>query len=352
MGRRTELRWEGFISGTLVGTALTLGTLFGWHQATGQLRLNAFRRAVETSNLEALKQLMSEQLRIAETALGDGHPIPACEWLAGSLLDQLYVHHTAWALYLLRQAEHERFNTLRAGHKWLVLDLSGADLEGYDLRGVDLSQASLAGARLSGADLGGIDLAGSDLAGADLTGASLSSARLFQANLAGARLNQISGTDTDLRESVLAGASLTRVSTLVAARFDRAVLSEANLWRSRFPGARFDRADMTLASAVEADFSEVESMADVTFTGASLSGARIAAERTPRAWLVGCTGLQAGLLASLTRTGGVLDPEEVVGLVDRRVVDGFRAQLEADPEVPATRRRLLLLDMLHDYYQR
>ena len=117
------------------------------------------------------------------------------------------------------------------------------------------------------------------------------------------------------------------------------------------PGASLDHATLTIASAVDADFSQVASMDDVDLSGANLGGARLEPARMRRAWLANAEGLDATTARSLQRQGGVLEAEDILELVDARIVDGFRAQIEANQAVAPEQRRAVLLDMLQSFYQ-
>jgi hypothetical protein len=93
-------------------------------------------------------------------------------------------------------------------------------------------------------------------------------------------------------------------------------------------------------------------MTTVDLTGVNLQGARVNPEAIDRGWMAGAEGIDTGSVAALRRRGVVVRPDEVIALVDPRVVDGFRAQVEASDAVPAERRRAVLLGMLKGYYLR
>lgn len=351
MVRSETLRWEGFFSGLAVGIGVTLLSVMAFNEVAGMRRVGLFRRAVETQNLERIASAMDEELRVAEAAIEDERPLPVSDWLASDLLLKLYRHHARYAVDLLRRGNRDRFNELRQQQPWLVYDLGGADLSGRDLTTVDLHSAGLAAAKLGGCDLSHANFAGADLAGADLTAAQLDGTSFYQANLSGARLNRIWGTGPDFREAVLVGASMTEVTGLEAARFEHAVLSEANLWRSAFPAASFDHADLTMGSAVGADLSRIASMDGATLNGCVLDEADLAPKRMPRSWMTGSQGVSPRQRESLRRAGAVFMDDDVLQLVDPRIVAGFRAQIEANPEIPIGQRHRTLISMLHDYYQ-
>ena len=345
-------RWEGMVFGFVLGFCACIACSLGYHEAKALKRLSVWERSVEVRHLERSAALIDRHLQVAMEAIADGRPLATSRYLAFELMGRLYEHHMAYGLALLESGQSGEFNQLRAATGFLLLDLSGESLAGVSLAGVDLGGATLARANLQRCDLGGADLTGADLQGANLSGADLTRTNLQQANLADAILTEVHGRDTDFRQAVLVNASLTRCTGLEGARFDDAELGQANLWASRFPLARFDRADLTLASAVDADFSEVASMATADFTGVNLGGARLRPEAMERAWLVGVDGLDPAALTTLRRREAVVQADEVLRLVDPRVVDGFRAQVEASDAVPAERRHAVLLGMLKGYYLR
>jgi len=345
-------RFEGMVFGFVVGVVVALLGSAAWHQATGLLHVSAWRRAVETQNLPRIAELLEQEVALAEQAMADGRPLPASEHLAFELMPRLYRHQMEYAVDLLRRGESDRFNELGAATPFVLLDLSERDLSGLDLTGAKLDGAALVRTDLSGCDLTGASFLQADLPGAVLTGARVGGARFTLANLAGATLNGVAGERTDFRQAVLAGASMTTVHDLVGARFDGAILSEANLWRSRFPQAVFDTAELTMASAVEADLSEVASMIAADLTGANLGGARLSPAAMARSWLSGAEGLDAVSVLELRRHGAVLETDEVLRLVDPRIVDGFRAQVDEDDAIPAERKAAMVLYLLKGYYVR
>ena len=56
------------------------------------------------------------------------------------------------------------------------------------------------------------------------------------------------------------------------------------------------------------------------------------------------------MVRQVEEAAATIDPDELLTRVDRRIVDSFRAQIEADPEVSADQRRAVLLDLLQQYW--
>ena len=185
---------------------------------------------------------------------------------------------------------------------------------------------------------------------ADLFGSEVSDTLFIQADLSGSILTATRGDGARFDDAILVDASLTQLKNLRLADFSRAELAQANLWNSSFPEAKFDGADLTLASAVDSDFVEVESMNDVNLTGANFAGARLEPARVERAWFVNTEGISSQTARGLRRHGGVAQPHEVLRLVDSRIVEGFRVQIEKDAEIRPEDRETVLLTMLQDYY--
>jgi|GEM_PF-3379256 len=345
-------RWEGVVFGFVLGFCACVACSLGYHEARALKRLSVWERSVEERHLERSADLIERHLHLAIEAIADGRPLATSHHLAFEVMDRLYRHHMAYSIALLRDGQSEEFNRLRASTGFLLLDLAGENLVGVSLAGADLEGADLSHADLQRCDLSGADLTGAELQGANLTGADLTRANLQQANLADAILTGVHGSNTDFRQAVLVNASLTRCTGLEGARFDDAELEQANLWASRFPLARFDRANLTLASAVGADFSGVASMTTVDLTGVNLTDASIDPTTIDRAWMVGVEGVDPGTVSALRRGGAVVGPDDVFGHVDPRVVDGFRAQVEASDAVPVDRRQAVLVGMLKGFYLR
>lgn len=165
-------------------------------------------------------------------------------------------------------------------------------------------------------------------------------------------MNRVHGTQTSFYRAVLANCSMMQVDRLEGATLEGAILAQANLWQSRFPGARLDHADLTIASAVDADLSEVASMDDAVLTGANLAGARFEPERMQRAWLVNAEGVSPSLTRALRRQGGVFHEDDVLDLVDERIVAGLRVQVEEDEGIREGERHAALFRLLQGYYLR
>lgn len=343
-------RWERMLFGFVMGAAAAVLTIFLWHQAVGLLRVNAFERAVANQNLERLAELLDEQVALAERAFEDGRPLAMSEHLAFEFAPTLYRHHMRYARDLLERGEVSRFNQLRMATSFMVCDLSNESLAGLDLRDAQLSNSVLEATDLSGADLSRASFVQAEMPRAILAGARIDGTAFDLANLAAANLTRVAGRGPTFNQTVLAAASIQQVSELQGAVFASAILDDVNLYGSRLPGAVLDGASMQLASAVNADLSGVESMAGVDLTGANLTGARVAPDRMPRAWLSGVEGLDSRTARELVANGGVLEPEQVFELVDRRIVEGFRAQAEANDEIEPAAREAVLINWLKGYY--
>ncbi len=343
-------RFEGMIFGFVMGAGVTVLTIFLWHQAVGLTHLSAWKRAIADQHLERIAALLDEEVALAETAFEDGRPLAVSEHLAFGFAPTLYRHHMRYARHLLEQREIDRFNELRAATGFMLLDLSGETLAGLSLTGSDFSGSALEKTDLTGADLTGCSFVGADMPGANLTSATIDRAHFDQANLAGAILTGVSGTDATFTQTVLASASLQQITGLEGARFDSAEMAEANLYASRLDGAVLDGASLQLASAVAADLSAVASMVGVDLTGANLTDARLAPDRMARAWITGAEGLDAETVRELVDNGAVVKPRDVIGLVDPRIVEGFRAQAEREPTIPPGARERVVISWLKGYY--
>lgn len=348
--QKAKFRWESLLFGLVLGVAATVAAEAVYHQVTGMVRLSVWKRAVTQSQHERMTKLLEQLVATSDAGMKDGMPTATTEFLAKSFLTRLYEHQMAYATWLLKSGEVEAFNRLRQTTPFLLYNLSGADLKNQILTGVDFSYADLSHSDLSGCDLTGAFLTGGDLQGAALIGAKLEGASMYQSDLSNALLNAVTGGDADFREAVLVNASLTSVKELPRARFDGAVLADANLWDSVFENAVFDHADLTMASAVDCDLAQVESMANATLTGANLAGTRLAPTRSPRAWLVNAEGIDRRMQRELRAQGAIFKPEEVLDQIDRRIVAGFEAQIEEDSNVAPDQRRRVLISMLQDYY--
>ena len=113
-----------------------------------------------------------------------------------------------------------------------------------------------------------IQLDGADLAGVNLTGASFYGASLKAADLEGARLTHVQFKAADLTGACLSRASI-NATDLIGAIFVEADFSNADLTGACLAMADCTRADMTFAR-----FNNV-TLADVTFSGTKLTGARL-----------------------------------------------------------------------------
>lgn len=353
-GRRREATRQGagerVVFGIMLGGIATLLGMFGYHELTGLHHLNVFERSFARRHLAATSELITGQIDLSLAAMQDDQPLATSELLSTEVARQLYQHHVEFAAALLRQGNVERFNQLRAETSFYLLELGHHDLHDLDLTGVNLKGVSLVGSNLAGCTLTRANLSYADLTNADLTGAEVSQASFHEATMPGSSLINLSGRAVDFSRAVLVGSKLMNIARLTQSDFSQAVLSRANLWGSRFPGAVFDGADMTMVSAVETDFSSVDHMAAVDLTGANLSSAKLAARHTPRAWLVNAEGISPEDLKGLRRQGAVVAANDVLGLVDERIVKGFSAQLEAGEECTPQQRRGCLLTMLKQYY--
>lgn len=342
--------FERIIFGIMIGIVAAIVGMGLYYEAKGLYHLSSWERSFDRRHLERTGELMKAQIDLALAAMEDDQPIATSEFLAGDFAQHLYRHHTAYATKLLERGDVESFNQLRIDTGFIILDLSRAELSSLNLEGADFRGVSLLSARFIGCKLDGADFSGADLTGANLSGAEVSEAIFYQANLSSALLTGISGRLTDFRESVLAGTSMMTITGLEEAHFGGAVLSQANLWGSAFPGANFDSTDLTMASAVETDLSEVVSMNDVILTGANLSSAKLIPERMARAWLVNTEGLSPRDVRLLRQAGGVIKASDVLDFVDKRIIEGFAAQIEADEMIKPEQRQSTLLNMLQDYY--
>ncbi|AUX44372.1 hypothetical protein SOCE26_058360 [Sorangium cellulosum] len=167
-------------------------------------------------------------------------------------------------------------------------DLTGANLTGARLRGANLGKANLAGAVLEGADLTEAILTDAKLAGARLARARLERADVMQVawdgvDLSGAELVACTFLQTSFAGAKLAGANLER-ATLIECALDGADLSGARLHkatlmsctgaRARFAGARFSEGVAVHKSGLpEADFRDAV-LEKTCFRTTDLRGAR------------------------------------------------------------------------------
>jgi len=338
--------------GLIVGVMVALAGITVYHEIKGWHHLSVWERSLEERHLERSGALMLGHVELATTAIEEGAPVATSEFLSSELMQRLYRHHMDHACALLRGGQVERFNELKAPTSFVLFDLSGRDLSGLDLEGVNLMGADLSGVDLSGANLTDANLALADLTGANLDSADLSRASFVEANLSDAILNRVHGTETNLYRAVLASTSMMQIDGLEGAMLEGAILAQANLWQSRFPGASLDHVDMTITSAVDADLSGVRSMDDAVLTGANLAGAQLEPERMRRAWFVNAEGVSPSVATALRRQGGVSREEGVLDLVDPRIVAGFRAQVEEDERILDREKHAALFRLLQGYYLR
>jgi len=343
-------RWEGMIFGFILGiAAATVGSM-AYNEIYGLLRVNHLKRSFHNNQLDEIATLMEDELATASSAMKDGVPIGLSHYLALQYMPRLYAHHMDYAMTLLRNGEVSNFNALRRSTHFLTFNLAHRDLSGLDLRGADFSNSELTGANFSDCNLADANFWLAEMPRANLKNAEVSRASFNNAVLSSAILTGIHGEGASFEEAVLVDASMTQLDDLTLANFAGAELAQANLFGSSFPSARFDGADFTLASAVRTDFGDVESMHDVNLTGANFTGARIEPGKAERAWFVNTDGLPSGMAAALRRQGGVARPEEVLDMVDPRIVAGFRAQIEEDDLIRPEDREGVLLAMLQEYY--
>lgn len=343
-------RWEGIVFGFMLGVAATVVASMAYNEIHGLFRVSHWKRSLHNRNLSEIANLMEQELATARTAMEDDAPLELSHYLATQYMPMLYAHHMDYAMAVLRNENVEKFNNLRQYTPFLIFNLSRRDLSGLDLRSVNLSNAELTAVNFSGSNLEGASFVLAEMPRANLTEANVTRADFSRAILSSAIMTGIHGDEPNFEEAVMVDASLVRLDNLSLANFAGAELAQANLFDSRFPEARFDGADFTLASAVGSDFGEVKSMRDVNLTGTNLTGARIEPDRIERAWFVNADGLSNGTAQALRRKGGVARPEEVLQMVDPRIVAGFRAQIEEDDSIRPQDREGILLTMLQEYY--
>ncbi len=338
----------GFVVG-LVATWIAvagLNAVMGWH------RVGVWERTLDERHSEDLEALMLRQIDLARDGIRDQDPLSLGHKLAFTVTPAMYQHYLDYVIYLLENGQVDLFNQLRAETQYLRLDLTGVSLEGLNLEGADLQGAILVDSDFRGAALAGASFFRAILNGADFSDAQVDRTNFSQAQMLNATLNHTSGTGPDFSQAILVNASLTGITDLRDARFDSAELAQCNMEGSSFPGAVFDHTDLTLASAVNVDFSKIESMNDIIFTGANLVGTRWNPARTERPWLVGSQGLDGRTLRDLKAKGGILHPEELLELIDREIVQGFRAQVDEDAEITEDQRRAVFFDLLRQYWMR
>ena len=156
--------------------------------------------------------------------------------------------------------------------KWptMLQEFFGADTSLVSsMRQTNLSYADLSGANLRSVDLSGANLTGANRAGADLSGANLSGANLSGANLSGAKFQCVG------------------------------VCSETNAAKTKFDGAKLDRANFAKSfgesigfqgvSAIGTDFSQVK-FGRIDFSKANVSGANFSSANLESAKFRNATG--------------------------------------------------------------
>jgi uncharacterized protein YjbI with pentapeptide repeats len=346
------MRWEGVVFGFILGIAATVVGSMVYNEVHSLLHVSHWKRLLHDGQVTDVAALMEAELEIATAAMEDGTPLELSRYLAFQYMPKLYAHQMAYSMTLLKNEDVAAFNDLRAKNPFLTLNLAQKDLSGLDLHGADFSGADLTGTSFRSCNLSNISFFMATMPRADLTDSKVSDTLFNRTDLSGAILTAIRGEGARFDEAVLVDASLVRLENLRLANFSKAEMAQANLWDSSFPEARFDGADLTLASAVDSNLTGVESMNDVNLTGANLAGALIDPERVARAWFVNTDGISPQTARGLRRHGGVERPEEVLQMVDDRIVSGFRAQIEEDDSIPALQREEVLLTMLKDYYLR
>lgn len=338
----------GFVLGLVIaGIGIAgLNALMGWN------RVGVWERALEQRNVDQLERLALRQIELSRESLKDQDPLSLAERLAFTVTPANYEHYLEYVVFLLEHGHVDDFNRLRSETKFLRLDLSGTSFEGLDLGGADLQNAILENTDFSGANLDGVSFFRANLRAADFSKAQINRTNFSQAELMNSTFNHVIGDAPDFSQALLINASMTGISDLRDARFDYAELGQCNFEGSVFPGAVFDNADFTLASAVNVDFSEAASMNNVMFTGANLSGTRWNASRTLRPWLVGTQGLGNQTLKELKANGGIFRKEELLELVEEAIVLGFRTQIDEDPEIAEDQRDAVFYDLLRQYWMR
>ena len=177
-------------------------------------------------------------------------------------------------------AKHERLWAAKPGGARAVFswtDISGLVLKGRNLADADFTGAIMAETDLSGCKLDQASLYGADMQYCNLRNASLKRADLRGACLRGANLSNADLFEADLREGSIAAADKVmglRVMepTKRASEAHGAILTGANLERSRLSGVMAVRADFT--DAVLKDCKMVRAnLKQASFHGADLAGA-------------------------------------------------------------------------------
>ncbi|OYO27934.1 DUF2169 domain-containing protein [Janthinobacterium sp. PC23-8] len=182
-----------------------------------------------------------------------------------------------------------------AGSNFAKARLSAAQLDRGDFHGADFSDAQLPQAVLDGASFenavltaaqagacsavqtqfNGADLRGADFAKALLTQADFSGGQLGAANFSAAQCEHARFFGCDASAAQFGKAALGRSRADDTSTFAGADLSDAQLGRAAWAGARLDGARLAGASLDDADFSKV-SAAGASFRLASATGAKFA----------------------------------------------------------------------------
>jgi len=179
---------------------------------------------------------------------------------------------------------------ISAGKSLDARDLTGADLSEMDFSGADLRGVFAESADLSRANLAGAQLDNAVLANADLTGARLDGARLHAANLGQARLRDVAAIDADFSNAIF------HKTDLGHAKLDSCTFTDPDLSRSLL-----DEVGLRLCRLGRVLFLD-QSLSEVDFSGADLSGARLlkltlegcdfSGAALTGAVLVGCRGVE------------------------------------------------------------
>ena len=194
--------------------------------------------------------------------------------LYGAILNKANFQEVNFRNTNLRKMNGERFYGLQIpGLPLSVMSLSGVNLSGSDLRGACLrsqifSKANLSGANLSRQNLSDINFSGANLSGANLREAILSRTDLSGANLSGAILSRTDLNNMNLRE----------------VNFSSANLREVNLTGVNLQGQNLSGTDLSGADLSGADLSEAN-LSWAILCGADLRTARLLAARFDRATL-------------------------------------------------------------------
>lgn len=343
-------RWEGIVFGFILGIAATVVGSMAYSQINGLMHISHWKRSLHNSQLQEIATLLEEELAAAMLAMEDGVPLEISHYFATRFMPKLYAHHMGYAMTLLRNEDVTKYNALRQNSEFLTFNLSQKNLSGLDLRSADFSAADLTGTNFSYCNLEDARFWLAEMPRANFTNADVTRASFNRAILSSSILTGIHGEAPDFSYAIMVDVSLTRLDGLRLANFSGAELTQANLFDSSFPEARFDGADFTLASAVGSDFARVVSMNDVNLTGANLTGARLDPKKVERAWFVNVDGLSSSTASALRRQGGVARRKDVLQMVDPRIIAGFRAQIEEDDSIQPDQREAVLLDMLQQYY--